>query len=787
MSFLRLSLGRYRHDLRSDSWRTAALMIASLALLVSAAALTGAFRSTENRLGELTFALFGREASGQVHVVEMDAASMAAIRRWPWPRDHFARVVRNLDAAGVRSVSFDIDFSSSADPAGDAAFGAAIAAARAPVALPTFAQAAGFGDRRQLDSLPIPVLREHAQLASVSVAPDPDGYVRRLPFGTVTSGTARPSLAATVAGRNGTVGADFPVDFAIDPASVPRHSFIAIERGMFPRGSLAGKDVIIGATAIELGDRYAVPQHGVIPGVIIQALGAETLRGGVPVYGSWSLPLLLACLPAFVILAAGRRRAVVVRTGLAALVLAAGWLGARLGLSLWFEIVPALLLVAAAGAVRYLVLAHRFAEQWRRIDPASGLPNRLALAARPASPADRFVIAAQIDDFDALKLALESDSLGVLLRRIAERLRVASGVPAIYRSEDRTLVWLSPLPIDELESQLNGLRALMRSSFELGGRRIGVSLTFGVADADMADPAGLAAHAASQAKRAGKFWRLHTIEAGEAISRELSLLGDLDDALKNGGITVLYQPKLNLVTRRIDAVEALVRWNHPERGLLPPDCFIPLFEERGRLDDLTLAVIAQALVDAENWHAQGLQIGVAVNISAALLTSESFEARALSLIGRAALAAGQVTFEVTESAQFEDTGLAIAALERFRAAGVRISMDDYGTGQSALNYLKLLPLSELKIDRMFVAQAHVDKGDAMLVRSTVQLAHELGLKVVAEGIEESACLEFLAQIGCDFAQGYFVGRPLAAADLAALAAATGGASEAPAPLRLRVA
>lgn len=787
MSFLRLSLGRYRHDLRSDSWRTAALMIASLALLVSAAALTGAFRSTENRLGELTFALFGREASGQVHVVEMDAASMAAIRRWPWPRDHFARVVRNLDAAGVRSVSFDIDFSSSADPAGDAAFGAAIAAARAPVALPTFAQAAGFGDRRQLDSLPIPVLREHAQLASVSVAPDPDGYVRRLPFGTVTSGTARPSLAATVAGRNGTVGADFPVDFAIDPASVTRHSFIAIERGMFPRGSLAGKDVIIGATAIELGDRYAVPQHGVIPGVIIQALGAETLRGGVPVYGSWSLPLLLACLPALVIFAAGRRRAVVVRTGLAALVLAAGWLGVRLGLSLWFEIVPALLLVTAAGAVRYLVLAHRFAEQRRRIDPASGLPNRLALAARPASPADRFVIAAQIDDFDALKLALESDSLGVLLRRIAERLRVASGVPAIYRSEDRTLVWLSPLPIDELESQLNGLRALMRSSFELGGRRIGVSLTFGVADADMADPAGLAAHAASQAKRAGKFWRLHTIEAGEAISRELSLLGDLDDALKNGGITVLYQPKLNLVTRRIDAVEALVRWNHPERGLLPPDCFIPLFEERGRLDDLTLAVIAQALVDAENWHAQGLQIGVAVNISAALLTSESFEARALSLIGRAALAAGQVTFEVTESAQFEDTGLAIAALERFRAAGVRISMDDYGTGQSALNYLKLLPLSELKIDRMFVAQAHVDKGDAMLVRSTVQLAHELGLKVVAEGIEESACLEFLAQIGCDFAQGYFVGRPLAAADLAALAAATGGASEAPAPLRLRVA
>jgi EAL domain-containing protein (putative c-di-GMP-specific phosphodiesterase class I)/CHASE2 domain-containing sensor protein len=787
MTPLPRALSRLRCALGSDSWRIAAAVIAALALLVSAGAMSGALRSTENRLSEFTFALFGHEASGQIHVVEMDAASMAAIRRWPWSRSHFAEVVRNLDAAGVHSISFDIDFSSSGDAAGDAAFAAAIAAARAPVALPTFAQAAAFGDDRQLDALPIPALREHAQLASVSVAPDADGYVRRLPFGTVTGATARPSLAATVAGRSGMVGADFPVDYAIDPATLPRHSFIAIERGMIPRGSLAGKDVIIGASAIELGDRYAVPGHGVIPGVIIQALGAETLLGGVPVYGSWSLPLLLACLPALAILAAGRRRAVVVRTGLAALVLAAGWLGARLGLSLWFEIVPALLLVTAAGALRYLVLGHRFAEARRRIDPGSGLPNRRALEVREAVLSDRFLIAAQIDDFDALKLAIESDSLGALLRRIAERLKVASGVPAIFRSEERTLVWFSPLPIDELEAQLAGLRALMRSPFELGGRRIGVSLTFGAADADMADPAALAAHAASQAKRAGKFWRLHTIEAGEAISRELALLGDLDDALHNGGITVLYQPKLNLVTRRIDAVEALVRWNHPERGLLPPDFFIPLFEERGRLDDLTLAVIAQALADAQGWRARGLQIGVAVNISAALLTAESFETRALALVARCGLPAGQVTFEVTESAQFEDTERAIAALERLRAAGIRISMDDYGTGQSALNYLKLLPLSELKIDRMFVAQAHVDKGDAMLVRSTVQLAHELGLKVVAEGIEERACLEFLSGIGCDYAQGYFVGRPLAAADLAALAAAPGPAAHAPAPSRLRVA
>lgn len=786
MKFPRHALRRIAPALRSDDWRTSVLMVSALALLVTIGALTGAFRSAENRLGELTFSLLSREASGQVQVVEMDAASMAAIRRWPWPRDRYAAVVAQLDAAGVRSISFDVDFSSSGEGAGDAAFAGAIAASHAPIALPTFEQAARFGDARKLDSLPIPILREHAQLASVSVLPDSDGYVRRMPFGTVTSETARPSLAATVAGVSGSVGEHFPVDFAIDPATIPKHSFIAVERGMFPKDSLKGKDVIIGATAIELGDRYAVPRHGVIPGVIIQAMAAETLQAGVPVYGSWSLPLLLASGLAFgTIMTARRRSAAIIRPGLVTLVLLGGWLAARGAAGYWFEIIPAIVLVVAAGAIRYLVLSSRIAEMRKRIDSESGLPNRLALEARAHKPADRFLIAAQVDDFDALKLAIEGEGLGALMSRIAERLRVASGSGAVYRSEDRTLVWLSPLPIDELEAQLAGLRALMRSPFEIAGRRLGVSLTFGVADADMGDPAAHAAHAASLARRAGKFWRLHTIEAGETISRDLSLLGELDEAIRNGSIAVFYQPKLNLATRRIDAVEALVRWNHPERGLLPPDCFIPLFEERGRLDEVTLAVIAQALADAQNWRKQGLGIGVAVNISAAVLASESFESRALMLVARSGLEPGQVTFEVTESAQFEDEGLAIAALERFRAAGIRISMDDYGTGQSALNYLKLLPLSELKIDRMFVAQAHVDKGDAMLVRSTVQLAHELGLKVVAEGIEEGACLEFLARIGCDYAQGYFVGRPLVADDLAKLAATTG--IKAPIPLRKRAA
>jgi len=732
----------------------------ALAVLVAIAAATGSFRWAENQLDELGFALGERPASGQVHVVEMDAASIAAIQRWPWSREHYARVVARLDRAGVRSISFDVDFSSGSEPAEDAAFAAAIGAAKAPVALPTFAQHASFREGRQLDSLPIATLREQASLASVAIIPDADGFVRRMPLGTVTGGTARPSIAAFVAGRAGRVSESFPIDFAIAPASIPRHSFIAIERGEFDAAVLKGRDVIIGATAIELGDRYPVPRHGVIPGVIVQALAAETLLDAVPVYGSWPAPLVLGTVLAFLIGSTRRRRNVALHGLLAAGVLAAFSAAAHHGFAFWFEIVPALSLVMMASVLRLVILAHRQAEAQRRTDGESGLPNKLALD-RNAAPGERgYFVAAQIDDYDALKLAAGSDNVGPLLRRVVERLTATGCAEVIYRTDTRTLVWWTPLDLAELEPVLAGLRAVMHSPFEVAGRRLGVSVSLGVAPADWASGAANAAHAASLARRSGKPWRLHAAGEDSVATEQFSLLGELDDALHDGQITVHYQPKLNLASGRIDAAEALVRWRHPERGMLPPDSFIPVIEEAGRIDEMTLAVLARALRDMRRWCEQGLVIGVAVNVSATLLGSERFFEDAQALVTRSGVPTGLLTFEVTESAHFEDIEQAIAVLEKFRACGIRISMDDYGTGQSTLNYLKVLPLAELKIDRMFVQHAHQDRGDAMLVRSTVQLAHELGLKVVAEGIEDEACLAFLQTIGCDYAQGYFIGRAL---------------------------
>ncbi|WP_156445882.1 CHASE2 domain-containing protein, partial [Sphingomonas sp. CCH9-F2] len=330
----------------------------------------------------LRIAVMSHPASGNVVVVEMDARSVDAIRRWPWPRRHYAAAVDHLKAAGAATIVFDVDFSTASDPVDDRLFADAIARADGRVALPTFAQQAGTTDRRNLDSLPLPALRAHASLASVSILPDLDGIVRDMPLATVTAGTPRPSLSAYIAARAGQAGEPFPIDFAAAPTTIPRLSFIDVERGRFDPRTVRGRNVLIGATAIEMGDRYLVPAHGVLPGVVIQALATETLFGGTPVHGTRPLVLALALLLAVPAVAARRTSVAAVRLTIAlavftAAVLAAErWGGVRYPLAIGFVV---LLVTGALIAARDV--ARRFRDN-RLTDEATGLPNQRAFAGR---------------------------------------------------------------------------------------------------------------------------------------------------------------------------------------------------------------------------------------------------------------------------------------------------------------------------------------------------------------------------------------------------------------------
>lgn len=752
-----------------DHWRVAALILCCITGML--AGVSGLGVDAERGMRALAWRIQGQPASGRLHIIEIDARSIAAINRWPWPRSNYASAIDNLRRAGVSSIAFDVDFSANSAPAEDAAFAAALGRADGEVVLPTFRQPLGGGQAGWADSLPIASLRQHSTLAAVSILPDRDGYVRRAPIGVVTKGLPRPSLSASIAGTNGSAGEDFPIDFSIDPDSIPRHSFIDIRDGRFDASDLAGKQILIGATAIELGDRYAVPNYGVIPGVVIQALAAETLAAGKPREAGWQVPLLFAAMLAWAILISTSRSQLATAAAASPIMLFAAAIAIDAAFRIIFPLFPAMCVIVAAIIAATIARLLRAARRRRAHDPETGLPNRLALREALRSYGGAGVVAARLAEFDKLAASLGAQGTVELMRLVRDRIAVVSDGTTIYRVEDRVLAWRCYDPA-QLDTRIETLRALMLSPIEVAGRRVDVALVVGfAAESPGVLPDQIVARAALAADRAlseGRNWHAHDAADTDATDRDVSLLGELDEAIGKGEIHVVYQPKLDLKTNRIASVEALVRWQHGTRGFLRPDLFIPLAERGGRIDGLTLHVVERTIADLLQWQRDGHPITGAVNISAKLLGSESFTHTLIELVRESGIRPQQLTFEVTESATMTDPEAATAALHAFRKLGVSISMDDYGTGQSTLSYLKKLPLNELKIDRSFVQFAHQNRGDGVLVRSTIDLAHELGLKVVAEGVEDEACLDFLRASGCDLAQGYLISRPIPATDLSAL-------------------
>ena len=738
--------------LRMRSRSSLFIMLAAAAL--GLATLTGIGGAVERALEPLRFGLFDKAASGRTVVVEMDAASAAEIRRWPWPRGHYATVIDHLRRAGAASIVFDVDLSASSDPAEDARLAAALARSDGLVALPTFSQQASAGDRRHLDALPPAAFRDHAALVSVSVAPDTDGLVRSMPLATITAGTPRPSLSSYIAARRGVADESFPIDFSIDPATVPRLSFVAVEAGRFDPAAVRGRNVVIGATAIEMGDRYAASYRGVLPGVVIQALAAETLFAGVPGRGTGVLTLVVSLLLALPIVHARRVAAFAQRFVAGVATLFAAVMAAQHLLLVHYPLATGLLVIASVAALCVARdIVRRFRAE-RLVDEPTGLPNQRAFLADAAEPGATVAVV-QINNLETLSAVLGTDQLVQAILRAAERLRLASADDRVYRVRSHHLALL--LPADQpVEDTMAALRAVLLEPVEVAGRKVDLAVVVGVSAAD--DLAG-AALAAEAAVHDGVFWRRASGER-DGLERAVSLMGELDAALGNGEIEVHYQPKLCLATDRIASVEALVRWRHPVRGFTPPDLFIPLAEQTDRIGPLTLHVLTTVLRDTSDWRARGHRVTAAVNISAKLLAAPDFIAAVDELLARSDVPGEALIFEVTESAAMSDHATAVATLNHYRERGIAVSMDDYGTGQSTLSYIRELPLNELKIDRSFVQHAHERSDDAALVRSTIELAHTLGLKVVAEGIEDAANLAFLKSIRCDYAQGYFISRPI---------------------------
>jgi EAL domain-containing protein (putative c-di-GMP-specific phosphodiesterase class I) len=227
----------------------------------------------------------------------------------------------------------------------------------------------------------------------------------------------------------------------------------------------------------------------------------------------------------------------------------------------------------------------------------------------------------------------------------------------------------------------------------------------------------------------------------------------------------VHQPKYNFRSGRIDSAECLVRWRHPTRGMIPPDLFVPMAEDTGHIRALTEWTLEHAVEDQRRLAAAGHTLTLSVNISARLLSDVDFARRAVEIVKQAP---HQMGFEITETAVIDNPDVALANIELFARNGVRVAIDDYGAGLSSLAYLKQLPAHELKIDKLFVQNMTNSQRDALLVRSTVDLAHGLGMEVVAEGVETPAAFALLASMRCDLAQGFLVSRPASVDELIAI-------------------
>ena len=401
-------------------------------------------------------------------------------------------------------------------------------------------------------------------------------------------------------------------------------------------------------------------------------------------------------------------------------------------------------------------------------DQETGLPNRLSLERQAAAHPGVYVAVVGVDRFEVVRNAIGYDSMAQLLSALGTRLGTLTGGSAIARVGGGTLGF-SFAADDDAEAQAiaEAICTQAETPVRLNGATVDVSLTAGLARAGKSlsgvdSTVDRAAIALDQARAARRRCSLFDAASYGDPGGNLSLISELMAAVESGDVWMAYQPKHDLRANAITGVEALMRWRHPRRGFVSPDLFIGMAEETGHIRPLTEWVIRQAIADQKILADQGHALMMSVNISGRLLSDEAFADFALNEV---ATSGADLCFEITETAVIDNPELALAIIDRFSAAGVKVSIDDYGSGLSSLAYLKRIRADELKIDKAFVLALDESSRDALLVKSTIDLAHSLGLKVVAEGVETATAMALLQGMGCDIAQGYFIGKPMALKDL----------------------
>ncbi|PKO90226.1 MAG: hypothetical protein CVU16_10745 [Betaproteobacteria bacterium HGW-Betaproteobacteria-10] len=435
-------------------------------------------------------------------------------------------------------------------------------------------------------------------------------------------------------------------------------------------------------------------------------------------------------------------------------------------------------LLDALGAMRGAIASRE--QQITRlayVDTLTALPNRTRFMEALVQTVERShgaLILLNIDRFAPINNALGFAVGDRMLCEIALRLQKAlSGEALVARlGGDEFALLLDGADKARATAQAAAILGELRQPMLLDGQRLDIDASLGIAFyPDDGDSTTVLLRrvelAMSAAKRRHDGYAFAADQADRAAHETLALVGEMREALAQEAFIVYFQPKLDLASRRISGAEALLRWQHPERGLVPPGNFIPFAEQTGFIREITPWLLRQVVAQAAGWRAAGLNVVASVNLSTLDLLGNELVSQIQTLLDGSGLPPELLCLEITESALMDNPEQALAHLEQLAALGVKLSIDDYGSGQASLAYIRNLPVDELKIDRVFVTQVDSHPKNAAIVRSTLLLCRELGLTVVAEGAETADELHWLAANGCPVVQGYGIARPMPADEFVA--------------------
>lgn len=768
--------------------RSGALLLACVALAF--AHWSGVLTPLDDGLAARRAQLIERPPSGSLVVVEIDAASLRAAQEWPWPRERFATGIQRLREAGATLIGIDVDFSARSTGTDDAALRAAIDADPGSIVLPTFMQR-GVSE----ENTPLASLSRNAVLGSVNVRLDTDGRVRRYQRGYQHGDHYHASMAAVLAGAPYGETRPFLIDYGVRHAQFDTISFDDVYRGNFDADRVRGKAVLIGATALELGDEFSTPIQPSLPGVFVHALAYESLLQARALLEPIDVLTLGLALLVLILLwpRAGRANLsrLFVRHGA---VLSAALLG-PLALQAVAPVSANLGLVLLAQALCIAMSLHR--ELNRRAaeivqqreeylsfialhDPETELPNRRAmleeLLARldaQATTVDHVVVAVTvgIDRFATLRGAVGYGNANRLVRSLAARMKECSGEDRVFHISTSILGVVLTAPNEAAaRGQIAKVLDKLTTTCTLDGQEIDAKVHVGSVIAAVG--VGVAEKLVEQATLALDQARLqntrqvlYDTESADDPRIQLAIVSGVGRSLARGEFSMLYQAKVSLRGRANVGAEALMRWRHPEHGAISPAVFIGVAEETGAIDDLTRWALERIIADQAKLRSLGVDEVLSLNISGRSLSDRDFCEFAVSAVQGAC---ARICFEITETAIIGDPAAGMAAIAMFREAGIGVSVDDYGSGLSSLSYLRQIEADELKLDKSLIAELTTDARNRLILKSTIDLAHGLGMSVVAEGVEDEATLAVLATLGCDKVQGYLISRPGSLEQLAQL-------------------